>query len=85
MVESKVDDKMNKNLDFKDESNTDVKENSRTRIESTGSMFSVKDENEEDNTPFLKTINKDMTGWFESFERQTTDWSSSEKTKDLVI
>ena len=25
-----------------------------------------------------------MTGWFESFERQTTDWSSSEKAKESV-
>ena len=105
VIESKVDDKVNKKLDFKDESNTDVKENTRTRTESTGSMFSAKDEDEEDNTPFLKTMNslamsirknkslrlntlkkwsEDMTGWFESFERQTTDWSSSEKAEELV-
>ena len=105
VIESKVDDNVNKKLDFKDESNTDVKENTRTRTESTGSMFSAKDEDEEDNTPFLKTMNslamsirknkslrlnnlkkwsEDMTGWFESFERQTTDWSSSEKAEELV-
>ena len=84
---------------------TDVKVNTRSRTESTGSMFSAKDEDEEDNTPFLKTMNslamsirknkslrlntlkkwsEDMTGWFESFERQTTDWSSSEKAEELV-
>ena len=96
---------MNKKLDFKDESNTDVKENNRTRTESQGPIFSVKDEDEEDKTPFLKTLNilvmsirknkslrlitlkkwsEDMTSWFELFERQTTDWSSSEKAEELV-
>ena len=25
-----------------------------------------------------------MAGWFELFERQTTDWSSGEKAEELV-
>ena len=68
-------------------------------------MFSAKDEDEEDNNHFLKTMNSlvmsirknkslrlntlkkwsdDITGWFASCKRQTTDWSISEKAEELI-